>query len=633
MSHQMGMAKKLTGYFLAFGLIPMAVFALIAYQAAKVSEKKTAAQFENVAFNIADKIDRNLFERYGDVQAFGFNRIVRDRSLWYKPGEGNDIVSAMNQFVDTYDLYYLTILVDTQGKVIAVNSRDRDGKPVNSNFIYGQDYSYSPWFRACAQKQFTSRMPFTAKGNDVSDGTFIEDVMVDRDVQRAYPSSSGMALGFSAPVYDDAGKVIAYWSNRFNFDFVEAFFVAAYQELKTAGFNTAEFLALDGEGRVIVDYAPIRTGSNDVKHDPAVILKETPGRAGYEVVQAAVEGKSGSGYLDNPRDGGVSYAVGYRHLVGALGFPGMNWSVVVQVKRSEAAAEVLTMERWMGGLAVVFLLLNITLGFYVGRRFSRPIERSALDLSQSAEQVTNAARQISQSSSTLADGANRQAAAIEETSSSLETIMSTTRRNADNMKSAAQLAGESRRLTLQSAEGACEMERAMQAIRGASDQTSRVLKSIDEIAFQTNLLALNAAVEAARAGEAGKGFAVVAEEVRNLALRAAEAARTTGELVEENVKRVADGVKVVDDLKNALDVVVQSSDKVTALTQEVAVASDEQVHGIEQVNAGTQQMSEVTQTTAANAEESASAAEELNGHAESMHGVVAAMVQIVHGTR
>ncbi|MFZ5432781.1 MAG: hypothetical protein ACOZB3_03305, partial [Calditrichota bacterium] len=172
------MAKKLMLFFLGFGLIPMAVFTFIAFKAAKVSERKTAAQYENVAFNIADKIDRNLFERYGDVQAFGFNRILRNRSLWYRSDETSDIVSAMNQYVDTYDLYYLTILVDTQGKVIAVNSRDRDGNPIASDFIYSQDYSSAPWFRACSQQQFTTRMPFTAKGNDVSSGTFIEDVII-----------------------------------------------------------------------------------------------------------------------------------------------------------------------------------------------------------------------------------------------------------------------------------------------------------------------------------------------------------------------------------------------------------------------------------------------------------------------
>jgi len=206
-----------------------------------------------------------------------------------------------------------------------------------------------------------------------------------------------------------------------------------------------------------------------------------------------------------------------------------------------------------------------------------------------------------------------------------------TRQNADNTKTVAHLMSEAKTLVDKASRGSEQMGTAMKEIKSASDQTSKIIKTIDEIAFQTNLLALNAAVEAARAGEAGKGFAVVAEEVRNLAMRAAEAAKNTGSLIEENVSRVAGGVQIVDSLKSGLEDVTVSSGKVANLVNEIAAASDEQSKGIEQINVAVTQMNTVTQQNSGNAEESASAAEEMAGQAESLQELVQELTVLVNG--
>jgi methyl-accepting chemotaxis protein len=171
----------------------------------------------------------------------------------------------------------------------------------------------------------------------------------------------------------------------------------------------------------------------------------------------------------------------------------------------------------------------------------------------------------------------------------------------------------------------------MEEISKASEETSKIIKTIDEIAFQTNLLALNAAVEAARAGEAGAGFAVVADEVRNLAMRAADAAKNTAELIEGTVKKVKDGSELVTSTNDAFTEVAQSSSKVGELVGEIAAASSEQAQGIEQVNKAMGEMDKVVQGAAANAEESASASEELNAQAEQMKGIVHNLARIVGG--
>jgi methyl-accepting chemotaxis protein len=168
-------------------------------------------------------------------------------------------------------------------------------------------------------------------------------------------------------------------------------------------------------------------------------------------------------------------------------------------------------------------------------------------------------------------------------------------------------------------------------IKKSSDQTAKIVKTIDEIAFQTNLLALNAAVEAARAGEAGKGFAVVAEEVRNLAQRSAEAAKNTAALIEESQKNAANGVSVSQEVAEILKKINDVAGKVALLNREVTAASDEQTKGIEQINKAVAEMDKVTQTNAANAEESASASEEMTAQAKELQDMVNQLVSLVEG--
>ncbi len=250
------------------------------------------------------------------------------------------------------------------------------------------------------------------------------------------------------------------------------------------------------------------------------------------------------------------------------------------------------------------------------------LEQALGQVTDATQQVAGASGQISSGSQSLAQGANEQASSLEEVSASLEEMSSMTRQSADNALAAKNLAGEADANAKVGTEAMARMSTSINRIKESSDQTAKIVKTIDEIAMQTNLLALNAAVEAARAGEAGRGFAVVAEEVRNLAQRSAQAAKNTADMIGESVKNAEEGVKISDEVAASFDKIAVSSKKVNDLIAEIAAASKEQSQGIKEVNDAVTQMDKVTQQNAANAEESASASEELSSQAQELQAMV-----------
>jgi len=239
-------------------------------------------------------------------------------------------------------------------------------------------------------------------------------------------------------------------------------------------------------------------------------------------------------------------------------------------------------------------------------------------LQVSGEQISCGSNEVSDSAQSLSQGATESASSLEEISASLNELSSQTLTNAENAGQANQLSAEAQDAAKKGGEKMELMVTAMAEINEAGQNISKIIKTIDEIAFQTNLLALNAAVEAARAGQHGKGFAVVAEEVRNLAARSAKAAEETSQLIEGSVEKTANGSTIAGQTAEALQGIHTSISKTSDLVSEIAAASNQQAQGVSQINQGVSQIDQVTQQNTAAAEESAAAAEELSGQAESM---------------
>ncbi|KAF0095222.1 MAG: methyl-accepting chemotaxis protein [Puniceicoccaceae bacterium 5H] len=393
------------------------------------------------------------------------------------------------------------------------------------------------------------------------------------------------------------------------------------------------FFASRGTINVALPVDPSQVGS-DAKG--AVDLNDVP--FVEEMSKRAAEGGGFVHYMYDKPGVGPTPKISYAKLI-----PGTDvWlasGVYLDNLEAEQAAmtaglrhEARSLQMAGGGVSLVMIVgLLIPLGLLISRTVRRQlIETSGLLLS-SSRQVSTAAKFITTSSNDLASGSCEQAAAIEETSASLEEIASMAKNNAAHTQESHRMMQETVTAIHEASERLGELTRSMQAIAEANDQTQKIIRTIDEIAFQTNLLALNAAVEAARAGESGAGFAVVADEVRSLANRSAEAARSTTAMIESGVGRIDQGTRLVQDCNQVFEQLSQKSSRVAELLTGVADASTQQSSGVDQVSRAVLEMDAVVQRNAASAQESSSSAQELSALAGDLLGSVARLDQLVKG--
>ena len=655
-----GLTTKMVVLLVVFGCLPAGVVAYMGWSGTAILEENAGQRFLTTSAAVAETIDRSLFERYGDVQAFASNRIVGERYAWYTPGEqNNEIVAAMNDYVATYGIYYLTMFVDLEGAVIAANSKDAQGNPIDTTFLYKKNFITTPWFQALKQQQYTTSMPFTDPGNDTSTGTFVEDVFVDEDVRKAYPGDPGMTIGFSTPVYE-SGNLIGYWTNRAKFSLVEEIVQSAHKALKGSGFGTAEITILNEKGQVIVDYDPATTGSEAVPHNfEKVLFKLNLAENGVQAAKDGVAGKDGATTSLHARKQ-IYQVAATSHLRGALGFPGMNWSVLVRVPVEKALAASHSIQRniWLSVMACLAVI--IPFGLFIGRRAVNqikpivevaekasngdlrdrvPVSSSKDELGQmgrsfnqfldnlngmigqtvevshsvaaASEELSVNGTQVGQASRDQSQQSTQVASAVEEMSATANEMTKNAQVMANTAKELSETARKGGEVVSNSMKGMEAVGNTMQisadriqVLGQRSQEIGEIIRVIEDIADQTNLLALNAAIEAARAGEQGRGFAVVADEVRKLAERTGKATKEIAGVIET----VQSGTKDA----------VASMETGTREVQEGMKLVNEAGSRLGDIVSGVQKVTQMVQQLAGSIDEQSSTTEQIAGGIQSV---------------
>lgn len=356
----MTLTKKLIAICVSFGLVPLLVVTVLVLIAEKALEKDVQTAYASYAESLAEKIDRILYERYGDVQAFVLNPAVTDRSRWYKPGaEQNPAVRLMDDFAKLYATYDLMVLLDTEGKVAAVSTVDVKGNPIESSGVYGQSFASSPWFRDLQRGQSTTMRQHSAKENNAASGTLVLDYHAEPAMQLVYGPKAESVIGFAAPLRAN-DKVIGYWINFMSLTSFHEM-LGHFQKSTVGGPAVA---ILDESGRVIAAKVSLDGAETELMEGQQVSEQDCP------PAKKAMSGAKGAELWSSK---GEEEVVGYAYGDGSMGFAGMGWSVVVHDHLDQAAAAILKVRSGVLWTAVLSGILILALAYLIGRSLSAPI--------------------------------------------------------------------------------------------------------------------------------------------------------------------------------------------------------------------------------------------------------------------
>jgi len=626
-------SKMLISLFL-IGLTPAVIVGVLAYRSCRDGQvSESGVRLQTLAEETIDKVDRNLFERYGDVQAFAAN----PKAL----GDVEALRGAANHYTRLYGIYDLMLIVDRDGKILVANTEAYNGDPVDSSSLIGQSVKGEAWFEEIAS------------GRIQHGTTFYSDLERNERVADT-AKTNGLCLAFAAPIVDEQGNVVRIWVNWASWDrIVGEIMVNQRKGLEEKGYQNISAQLISQQGVVLFD------------EQPETILRTDLAKSGLVAAKRLVAGERGftTEFNDNLNAPQIN---GFAASKGALGFPGYKWGVLVRQNAADAyrlarslavsmaivigiASVIVAAVSFMLARAICQPILNVVdvvkaaakgeltkrvnvrsmdeigvLGTAINqlcdsmqqmvRRVmdsSRSLTESATRLTQTSGGLEHGAADTTRQTATVAAaaeemsvGAKSMAGAAEQVSSNVQTVAAAIEQMAANMTAISQNVESSSTVAQEAAALAQQSNARVNALGTAAEEIGKVIDVIQDIADQTNLLALNATIEAARAGEAGKGFAVVATEVKELAKQSAVAT--------EGIRNKVLGIQA------STGETVQSIAQISTAIQKVNEAAQSISSAVEQQNAATREISQnvsrtnsAATTMARNVAESAAACQEI----------------------
>ncbi len=625
------------------------------------SEKGKFKTFLANAQALNDAVGAQLFERYYDVQSLAKNPVILSSSR-------ATIVSALNQFVDTYNIYDLILIVDAKGRLVAVNDRDASGKPIQTQSLYDKTFNGAEWFKAALAGQFSDD-----KSKNYT-GTFVDNIGEDPLVSAAY-GERRVSNGFSTQIKDSSGNVVGVISNRANPMWFGQAFMDVIDTLRGMDAPQSQASLVDKQGKLLFEYSmnPGSTELPPISFNFERALKLNYLDRGYKPAQDFTQGKTGAMYAPNGTTGEVQMA-GYTPFHGPKSLDALGWNFMIRDSRAEIMAELNQAKLIFYAVFLVIMLAACFASAYFSTSLSRTLTAITTQLSEGSKEVSSASSQISTSSVELSEAATEQAAAIQQTAASVDQVSAMVKKSAENAAQSQKASASSREAATQ---GQAAIQEMIQSINDISRSNSDIMKQVEEgnariseivkviseigtktkvindIVFQTKLLSFNASVEAARAGEQGKGFAVVAEEVGNLAQMSGTAAKEISSMLDSSIQKVEgivnetkskveslivdsrskveNGTQVASRCGETLGKIITSVQQVDGMVAEIASASGEQAQGVNEINGAMNQLNQVTHRNTAVAQAAASASKQLSDQAGQLKHMVSELFNLVNG--
>ncbi|MFN7902594.1 MAG: methyl-accepting chemotaxis protein [Holosporales bacterium] len=355
---------KLVALLLVFGLLPLLSVMPIIFGKLNEMRDGSLSNMRITAGTVGELIDRNLFERYGDVQAFGYNGAALDNRNWFRPSADNPLISSMNSYMVNYGLYKLMMLLDLEGRVAAVNNIDNKGNPLETIGLYNRNFKDARWFQQAKNKNFLSSPSL--------DGTAVQQPAYEKIVADAY-REDGFTIAFSAPVYNSKKDMIGVWVTFADFGLVESIVADIYNQAKSNGATNIAFAIQDNNGTALVNYDPTAQGTSNYRRDSSSIGQKKLATMGIPAANDALKNSQGSSISN---DHNTETAVSWEASNGAIGFPGLGWTVIVHEPASEAFANVISTKALLKQIMIVAVIGLGGIGALVGTFASRPIQKA-----------------------------------------------------------------------------------------------------------------------------------------------------------------------------------------------------------------------------------------------------------------